>query len=180
VRAVLALGSVAGIGLLGTSAAFSDEATVTATFTAGTLDVTVDGEEGRPTPYAVSFTGADSMAPGDTVYAPLEVANVGTVDAELSMSVDVTPDGTTPNATDDLEMVVAHTTGTACDATVVADDATPHSPAGPLAAAAMADVALPGGDAVELCLAVTLPGSVTGTGGGAADVDLEFLAEQAG
>lgn len=179
IRAVLALGIVLGVGALSTTAAFSDTATVSAAFTAGTLDITVDGDEGNPTPYVLSFTGADAMAPGDTVYSPLNVANVGTVDAELSMTVAVTPDGSTPNATDDLTLVVAHTTGTACSSVVVAADTSPYSPAGPIADAELSSVALAGGADVDLCLAVTLPSSVTGTGGGASDVELRFVADQA-
>ena len=179
IRALLAAGSVLGAGVIATSAAFSDSAEVTASFTAGTLDITVDEEQGNPTPYALTFTGADAMAPGETVHSPLRVANVGTVDAELSMAVAATPDGTTPNATDDLRLVVAHTTGTACDAGVVAADATPLVGDGPLGAAAFAEVELDGGAHQDLCLAVTLPASVTGTGGGATDVELSFTADQA-
>src|SRR5690606_38875257 len=110
---------------------------------------------------------------------PLEVANVGTVDAELSMSVAVTPDGTTDNATNDLRLTIAHTVGTACDAAVVAADPTPYVASGPVGDAAMAEVDLGGGDSIQLCLAVELPASVTGTGGGSSDVELAFLAEQA-
>lgn len=178
VRALLAVGCMLGLGAVGTSAAFSDTATVTAGFTAGTLDITVDGEEGNPTPYVMTFAGADAMAPGDTVHAALRVTNVGDVDAVLSMTVDVTADGTPQNATDDLQMAIAHTTGTSCDATVVAADAAPYSPAGPIGAAGIAATSLAGGTDLDLCFAVTLPSSVTGTGGGASDIVLAFLAEQ--
>ncbi len=179
-RAVLALGTLVGAGLVATTAAFSDQATVTAELTAGALDITVDGEEGHPVPYALTFSGADAIAPGQTVYAPLEVANVGTVDAELSMEVTATPDGSVSNATDDLELTVVHTTGTTCSPAVVTADPTPYVANGPLGSAAFADVPLAGGDALDLCLAVSLPASVTGTGGGGTDVELTFLAEQAG
>ncbi|HLU43051.1 MAG TPA: TasA family protein [Microthrixaceae bacterium] len=180
VRAVLALGSVVGLGVVATSAAFSDRATVTAQLTAGTLDITVDGAQGNPVPYPLTFPGAEAIAPGQTVYAPLEVANVGTVDADLSMSTTVTPDGTPQNATDDLEMTVVHTAGSSCDAAVVAADPAPYVAPGPVADATFEDVPLAGGGALDLCFAVTLPASVTGTGGGGAEVVLELLAEQAG
>lgn len=179
VRALLAVGTVLGVGVLGTSAAFSDSATVEATFTAGTLDITVDDEQGNPTPYTVSFTGADAMAPGETVYSPLRVDNVGTVDAELSLTVTATPDATPSNATTSLRMTIVHTTGTACDAGVVTADASPYSADGPIGTRTFSDVELDGGDGVDLCLAVELPSSVTGTGGGASDVTLAFLATQA-
>lgn len=179
IRAVLALGTVLSLGTLATMAAFSDEATVTATLTAGTLDITVDGEEGQPVPYALAISGSGAMVPGDTLHVPLEIANVGTVDADLAMSVEVEGDGSSPNATDDLRLVIAHTTGDDCDATVVTADASPYSADGPLAAAAFSGVELDGGDAIDLCLAITLPSSVTGTGGGSSDVELTFLAEQA-
>lgn len=179
VRAALALGTVVGFGLVSTSAAFSDTATVTAGFTAGTLDITVDGEQGNPTPYTLTFAGADAMAPGDTVYAPLEVTNVGSVDARLSMATTVDLDGTVPNATADLQLAIAHSTAGECDQTVVAADPAPYSPAGPIAGAAFSDEALAAGASRHLCLAVTLPASVTGTGGGRTDAELAFLAEQA-
>lgn len=178
-RAVLALGTVVGLGALATMAAFSDEATVTADLTAGTLDITVDGEQGEPVPYALSIPGSDAMVPGQTLHVPLEVANVGNVDAELSMSVDVDPDGSPQNATDDLRLAIAHTNGIACDAGVVTADATPYSADGPIGDAAFVDVALGGGEALDMCLAITLPASVSGTGGGSSDVELTFLADQA-
>jgi len=180
IRALLAAGSVLGAGVIATSAAFSDSAEVTASFTAGTLDITVDGEEGNPTPYALTFTGADAMAPGETVHSPLRVTNVGTVDAELSLAVTATPDGTGPNATDDLRLVVARTAGAVCDAAVIAADAAPLVADGALGAATFTGVELDGGAHQDLCLAITLPASVTGTGGGATDVELAFTADQAG
>lgn len=178
-RGVLALGTVVGIGAVGTLAAFSDSATVSAGFTAGTLDIQVDGEEGNPTPYAVVFTGADAMAPGDTVYAPLRVSNVGTIDADLSLGTDVSLTPETPNATEDLSVTVAHTTGTDCDAAVIDADASPYVEDAAIDSATFSSVPLAGGADLDLCIAVTLPGSVTGTGGGASDLELEFLAEQA-
>ena len=179
IRALLAAGSVLGLGVIATSAAFSDSAEVAASFTAGTLDLTVDGEEGNPTPYVLSFTGADAMVPGQTVHSPLRVSNVGTVDADLSMAVATTPDGSIPNATDDLRLVVASTTGTACDAGVVASDPAPLVADGTLGSATFTGVQLDGGAHRDLCLAVTLPASVTGTGGGATDLELAFTADQA-
>ena len=38
---------------------------------------------------------------------------------------------------------------------------------------------LAGSDAVDLCIAVSLPSSVVGTGGGTAEVTFDVLAEQA-
>lgn len=180
VRALLALGTVLGIAVVGTTAAFSDSAAVAAEFTAGTLDITVDGQQGNPTPYVVSFVGADAMAPGDTVFAPLRVANVGSVDADLSLDVEATPDGTVPNVTTQLQLTIVHTTGTACNAGVVTADADPYIATGAIDGATFTGVDLDGGDGVDLCLAVELPASVTGTGGGASDVLLTFVADQAG
>lgn len=178
-RVALAVGGVLGLGAVLTSAAFSDSAEVNAGFTAGTLDITVDGDEGNPVPYDLVFAGADRITPGDVVYAPLEVANVGNVDAELSMSVTSTRDPLGPATPDSLRMTVVPTTGTACDADVVADAVSPYATDVPLGSAAFAGVALDGGDATDLCVAVSLPSSVVGTGGGTASVTFEFLAEQA-
>jgi predicted ribosomally synthesized peptide with SipW-like signal peptide len=179
-RSVLALGTLLGLGLLATTAAFSDSAEVTANFTAGTLDITVNDDDGAPTPYVLSFSGADAMVPGQTVHTPLTVANVGTVDADLSMSAEVEPDGSSPNATDSLRMVIAHTAGAVCDASVIAADTAPYSGDAPVSDASFDGVPLSGGQSIDLCIAVTLPGEVTGTGGGSSDVQLSFLAVQAG
>ncbi len=173
-----AVGGVVGLGAVLTSAAFSDSAEVTAGFTAGTLDITVDGEQGNPVPYELEFVGADRIAPGDVVYAPLEVANVGDVDADLSMSTTSTRDPLGPDTPDALLMTVVPTTGTACDAGVVAAATTPYASDVALGAAAFSDVALAGGDATDLCIAVSLPSSVVGTGGGTASVTFDLLAEQ--
>ncbi len=177
-RVVCAVGGVVGLGAVLTSAAFSDSAEVTAGFTAGTLDITVDGEQGNPVPYDLVFAGADRIAPGDVVYAPLEIANVGDVDADLSMSTTSTRDPLGPDTPDALRMTVVPTTGTACDAGVVAAAATPYATDVALGSAVVTDVPLAGGAATDLCIAVSLPSSVVGTGGGTAAVTFELLAEQ--
>jgi predicted ribosomally synthesized peptide with SipW-like signal peptide len=177
-RSALALGTLVGVGVVGTFAAFSDTATVSTGFTAGTLDITVDDEEGNPTPYDVVFTGAEAMAPGDVVYSALKLTNVGSIDSELSMSTAVVLDPLVGNVTESLTLTIAHTTGTVCDATVVDDDVAPYLEDEPLVSATVSSVPLAGGDDLSVCLAVTLPGTVTGIGGGGSDVELEFLAEQ--
>ncbi len=174
-----AIVGVAGLGAVMTSAAFSDSAEVTAGFTAGTLDITVDGEQGNPVAYELVFAGADRIAPGDVVYAPLEVANVGDVDALLSMSTSSTRDPLGPDTPDELRMTVVPTTGDDCDADVVADAATPYATDVALGSAGFADVELDGGASTDLCIAVSLPSTVVGTGGGTAEVTFELLAEQA-
>ncbi len=176
---LLALGGVVGLGAVLTSAAFSDSAEVTAAFTAGTLDITVDGDEGNPVPYDLVVAGADSIAPGEVVYSPLEIANVGDVDATLSMAASATRDPLGPDTPDALRLTVVPTTGTACDAGVVTAATTPYATDVALDAATFADVELAGGASTDLCIAVSLPSSVVGTGGGTAEVTFAFLAEQA-
>ena len=178
-RMVLAVGGIVGLGAVLTSAAFSDSAEVTAGFTAGTLDITVDGEQGNPVPYELVFAGADRIAPGDVVYSPLEVANVGDVDAELSLTTTSTRDPLGPDTPDAQLLTMVPTVGTACDAGVVAAATSPYADDVPLDGASFTGVPLAGSDAVDLCIAVSLPSSVVGTGGGTAEVTFDVLAEQA-
>ncbi len=179
-RILLGVGGVLALGGILTSAAFSDSAEVTAGFTVGTLDITVDGEQGNPVPYELVVAGADRIAPGETVYSPLEVANIGDVDADLSLATSLELDPLGPDTPEELLMSVVPTTGTACDAGVVAGAVAPYAIDEPIGSVAFADVPLAGGDAVDLCIAVGLPDSVVGTGGGSATVTFDFVAEQAG
>lgn len=76
-RALLSLGIVAGSGAVGTLAAWSDSATATAQFSAGTIDLTVNGEVDD----AVELTSLTmgNMYPGSGKAAVLTVANAGTL-----------------------------------------------------------------------------------------------------
>lgn len=179
-KLAIGVGGLLGVGVLLTGAAFSDSAEVTAGFTAGTLDITVDGEQGNPVPYELTFVGGDRIVPGQTVYSPLEVANVGDVDSLLTMASSATRDPLGPDTPDALLLSIVGTTGTTCDAATVAGATTTYVTDEPLGAGSFGPTPLVGGGALELCIAVELPDTVIGTGGGSAEVTFEFIAEQDG
>ena len=82
--------SLVALGSLTTNALFTDtETTDSAAFVTGTIDlVTTPGGLAK-----VDFNAAN-MAPGDTVYGPLEVRNAGSLRLRYSASADATdPDG---------------------------------------------------------------------------------------
>src|SRR5690625_362833 len=86
IRAVLALGSVVGIGAVATLAAWTDTGDVAATFSTGSLDLTFDdGQDGNPDPYVLTSLSLSGGAPGDAAIAPLQVNNDGTVDFNYSI-----------------------------------------------------------------------------------------------
>lgn len=78
-RAVLGLGVLLGFGYTGTFAYWTDHATVqSSTLASGTLNLTVDGAEGNPTPATWSL-GATNLVPAESVAAGMTVQNAGTV-----------------------------------------------------------------------------------------------------
>lgn len=80
-RAFLTMGVVLGLGTVSTFAYFTDTATVQgATFTAGTLNLKVDGVEGNPTAYGWSAFTANNLVAGESVAATFSVQNAGNVD----------------------------------------------------------------------------------------------------
>lgn len=80
-RAILTLGVVLGLGAVGTMAYWTDDAAVaTGGFTAGTLNLQVDGaNEGKPTPYVANQLTAANLAPGESIAAAFTVNNAGSV-----------------------------------------------------------------------------------------------------
>jgi predicted ribosomally synthesized peptide with SipW-like signal peptide len=87
-RAVLAVGGLAGVAWAGTWAAFTDQATGTSTFTAGTVDIVLAND----TTDAYSFTSLQmsDMKPADDKYAALEVKNSGSLPYTYGMGTAAT------------------------------------------------------------------------------------------
>lgn len=85
VRAVLSLGLVAGLAVTGTSAFWTDDATIGGTtFTAGTLDLQVNAADAATsTTLSMSST---PMAPGDTSAEVFTVRNNGTVALKYTLT----------------------------------------------------------------------------------------------
>ncbi|MFC5931179.1 hypothetical protein D6T64_18245 [Cryobacterium melibiosiphilum] len=85
-RAVLASGAVLGLGTILTFAAFTDEGSVSAEFSTGNVDIAFDGgAQGTPTPYVSKLAVTDAKI-GTTVYRPLIVNNLGTIDFSYTVA----------------------------------------------------------------------------------------------
>lgn len=75
-RALLSLGMVVGLGAVGTLAAWSDQATATATFTAGKLDLALNDAAGD---VALTTTTVGNVHPGSSWAGTIKVSNKGTI-----------------------------------------------------------------------------------------------------
>lgn len=84
VRALLSLGMVVGLGAVGTLAAWSDEATATATFSAGKLDLQLAGDADDEV--ALTSVSVSNMYPGSSWAGMINVANKGTLPFEYSLA----------------------------------------------------------------------------------------------
>ena len=80
-RALLASGMVLGLGAVGTLAAWTDESTATATFTAGTLDLKLKMMPDGTLADSVVMTSLDvtAMYPGVSKAAMVQVSNSGSL-----------------------------------------------------------------------------------------------------
>jgi len=74
VRAVLALGTVLGLGTVATLAAFTDTVTATSSFTTGTVDLKLNDQDTTTVLTGLAMTTAK---PGDSTYSLLTVRNGG-------------------------------------------------------------------------------------------------------
>jgi len=92
VRAVLALGTVLGLGTVATLAAFTDSVTATGEFSTGTLDLKLNDQD-----VTTALTGLTMTAvkPGTSTYALLTVRNAGTLPFNYTYATTSTP-GTNP------------------------------------------------------------------------------------
>lgn len=80
VRALLSLGMLFGITAYGTLAYWSDSVTMDGgTFTSGTLNMQLNGNEGNPTVWTNSVMTLAEMVPGESLAAAFTVDNVGSV-----------------------------------------------------------------------------------------------------
>lgn len=154
--AVLALAGavVVLMGGQGTFAFWTDEATVsTGSLSAGKLDLTVDGQQGRPSPYVKTDLALGAMVPGESVARIVTVANVG--DAPLTWVPQVSKGGGLGPA-----LTVEMTVGTG----VTVNNTTAYPRTGtctggtPIGAGATS-APLPKGESRQLCVKVTLPAS---------------------
>jgi predicted ribosomally synthesized peptide with SipW-like signal peptide len=87
-RLLLTLGVLFGAAWAGTFATFTDSGTATSTFTAGTVDLLISSEADDA--YAFTAIQMSNMKPTDVTYAPLTIANAGTLGFSYTMATGVT------------------------------------------------------------------------------------------
>lgn len=174
--AVLLLGSAAL--LISSLALFTDSASVSDnTFSTGTIDISA-------TPASTLVT-APAMAPGDQTTAPLNVANLGSLDLRYAVESTTTEDVLAA----ELVLTIKSGVTTCDDANWAATGTTLYS--GRLGStttdaiigsaatgAQLDDRALSASASEILCVNVTLPSSTTAGQGLTTTATLEFLAEQ--
>ncbi|MFN8169099.1 MAG: TasA family protein [Candidatus Nanopelagicales bacterium] len=173
-----------GIGQLATGALFEDSANASVTYTTGDVEIEAEGSASTTLP------AASNLAPGDTVFRPVRITNVGSLDLRYAIS------GVTTSQTKSLATVLRYTiyrgvSVADCGNGVVGGGVAlvSASPIGTTTSALVGDPA-PGtqggertinaGDPADvLCVAMNLPLATTSTYAGAnAQVTLTFDAEQ--
>lgn len=171
VKAIAALGTLSGALWAGTFASFSDTQTATSTFSAGTVDLQLNSTAGAT--YTFTSLSLSAMKPGDAVYAPLTVSNVGTLPYTYAMTSSASnADGKGLASSLVLGMKVVANAG-ACDSggagyaasstTVVAE--------GALGSAAISSRSLAAGASEVLCTYVSLPSNAANSLQGATTTD---------
>lgn len=157
IKIVAALGTLSSAVWASTYATFTDSATAASTFTAGTVDLTVNAEADDS--YAFTSLESGNLKPGDVIYAPLSVANVGTLGFTYAMT-SASTNTDSKALRDTLKLgakVVAN--AAACDSVGVgyAASATTVMAEGAISAAAIASRAVAASSGEVLCFKVELP-----------------------
>lgn len=167
VRLILSLGLLSGLVWAGTFATFTDSGTASSTFTAGTVDLLLSGE----TDDAYAFTAIEmsNMKPGDVKYAPLTIANAGTLAFSYTMATSAT-NADTKALRDQLTLGIRKVASTAtCDSAGVGYGASldTMTASGALSAAAISSRSLAVGANEVACFRVELPSTANDTFQGA-------------
>lgn len=165
IRVIAALGSLSGAVWAGTFATFTDSGDATATFTAGTIDLKLDGTDNT------AWTALElvNLKPGTTKVAPLTVSNPSsttTLPFDYSMST-VATNTDTKNLAARLTLQAYRAASTAACTTSGATDlaySTAYTAAGadvmasgPLANASITGRSLAAGGSEVWCFKVTMP-----------------------
>lgn len=150
-RALLGLGVVLALGVVGTGAYWSDQAQVTSgSFTTGRLDLKVGNPavDNNPPAFATDFALAD-MVPGSTKEATLLVTNAESVAFTYTVTASATNSGA---GTDQLGSALRLSVfaGATCTGTALADTVAPS-------ALNLSRPSLSGGASTSLCFRASLP-----------------------
>ena len=166
-RFLLCGGALLGMVWAGTFATFTDSGTAGSTFTAGTVDLLVGAEVDDA--YAFTSIEMSNMKPGDVKYAPLTIANNGSLGFTYAMATSATDVGTT-GLRDQLTLGVKKVANAAaCDSAGVGYAASVDvlTASGALSAGAIASRALTAGGSEVACFRVELPSGSNDTFQGA-------------
>ncbi len=156
-RLVLSLGSLSALVWAGTFATFTDSGTAESTFTAGSVDLLVGGEADDA--YAFTAIEMSNMKPGDVKYAPLSIANNGTLGFTYTMSTAAT-NADSKALRDQLTLGIKKVVNAAaCDSAGVGYAASldTMTASGALSAGAIASRSLAAGTSEVACFRVELP-----------------------
>jgi hypothetical protein len=157
-RLLLCLGSLVGATWAGTFATFTDSGTATSTFTAGTVDLLLNNEADDD--YAFTTLQLLNIKPGDVQYAPLTIANNGSLPFTYTMATSAT-NGDSLGLRDQLTLGVKKVANAgACDAAGYAASTDVLTASGALSAGAIASRALAASASEVACFRVELPSTV--------------------
>ena len=171
--------AAAGVTSLTTSALFTDTQTMPSDFTTGTVDIAA----------AMSPTvtlGAGNMAPGDSSYGSVTVANAGSLELRYSISL-VATNGQVADLAGELDLAVyadpVCAAGVETGTAIATDEGLPLAPTGLVGSSAtganLGDRPMGAGSTETLCFVVHLPLATTNMfQGTTADLTLTFDAEQ--
>ncbi|NTW39386.1 MAG: hypothetical protein HGA44_05780 [Cellulomonadaceae bacterium] len=157
-RAVVAATAVGALGMGGaaTLAAWVDQVQVQVAVASGTLDVTIDGQQGNPTPVQVPLTGV-LFKPGDApVVTTVPLANAGSLPAVVTVK---------------MTGLGASSLGSQLDATltVIRPSSTPVTVTGKASSLTLATVTVPPNTSYSLELRLSLPSSTANVWQGVTD-----------
>lgn len=156
-RILLCGGALTSLVWAGTYATFTDSGTANSTFTAGTVDLLLNAEADDA--YAFTALEMTNMKPGDVRYAPLTIANSGSLGFTYTMATSAT-NADTKALRDQLTLGVKKVTDAAtCDSVGVGYAASldTMTASGALSAGAVASRSLAAGASEVACFRVELP-----------------------
>lgn len=154
-KAVASVGVLSSAVWASTYATFTDSGTADSTFTTGTVDLLLNAEVDDA--YAFTALESGNLKPGDVVYAPLTVANNGTLGFSYSMtSASTNADSKALRDTLRLGAKLVANAG-ACDATGYTNSGTTVMAEGAISGAAIGSRSLAASASEVLCFKVELP-----------------------
>jgi predicted ribosomally synthesized peptide with SipW-like signal peptide len=177
IKVFLALGTLSSAVWASTYATFTDSATATSTFTAGTVDLVLNGDTSDA--YAFTTLQSSNLKPTDVIYAPLTVANTGTLGFSYSMSSSSTnADSKALRDTLELGVKLVANAG-ACDAAGYAASATTIRAQAAINGASIGSRTVTAGSSEVLCFKVELPrGSCDSLQAASTTTSMTFAATQ--